>query len=67
MEEPRREAGAMQHRPEAIARPAEVLLHRRRVQAGIDPAEEDFQIGRDDVRQRLAGGGEDLLFGRHAH
>src|SRR5262249_29223934 len=61
MEQTRRESGAMQHRPETISRAAEVLLHRRGVQAGIDAAEEDAQVWRDDVGKGLAGRGEDFF------
>ena len=65
MEEPRRESGAMERRPEAIAGTAEVLLHGRGVETGIDAAEEDVEMRRDDVRQGLArGGGEFALASR---
>jgi len=56
IEAPRREAGGMQRRPEAVARTGEVKPGRGGIQAGVDAAEQDFQCRADDVAQPLAGG-----------
>jgi hypothetical protein len=64
MEKARREAGLVNRRPEAITRASEMLLHRGRVEAGIDTAEEDVEIRRDDIRQRLSEGRRQLFFRR---
>lgn len=61
-EEPRRESGAVNRRPEAIARPPEMTADRRGVEAGIDAAEEDVEIRRDDVRQGFAVRGGEIGF-----
>jgi hypothetical protein len=43
------EAGAVQGGPEAIARPGKVMPRSRGVETRIDAAEEDLQIGRDQI------------------
>ncbi len=48
-EEARREAGAMERGPEAVAGSSEMLLDGSGVEAGIDAAEEDVEVRRDDV------------------
>jgi hypothetical protein len=49
----------MQRRPEAIAGTSEVLLHGGGVEAGIDAAEKNVEMLRDDVgKRRVRGGGE---------
>jgi hypothetical protein len=60
MEKARREARGVQRRPEAVAGPREVEAGRRRVQAGIDAAEQDLQVRGDDVAQALAVRGAKL-------
>ena len=60
----RGESRAVQDRPEAIARAAEVLFHGRRVEAGIDAAEEDVEVRRDHVGQRLVRRRRELLLRR---
>src|SRR5258707_14750035 len=64
MEEPRREAGSVNRRPEAVTRPPEVLLDGGGVETGVDAAEEDVEIAGDDVRQRGTGSGGEIGFGR---
>jgi hypothetical protein len=49
----RREARPVQRRPEAVARPGEVVAALGREQRRVDPAEEDEQIVGDDVGERL--------------
>jgi hypothetical protein len=61
MEEAGGEAGAVEGRPEPVAGTAEVLLDGGRVETGIDAAEEDVEIRRNDIRQRFARGGGDLV------
>src|SRR5439155_17575118 len=48
----RREPCRVQEPPEVVARIREMRLRRRRHTAGIDPAEDDAQPGREDVRYR---------------
>jgi hypothetical protein len=55
-EEARREAGAMERGPEAVPGSSEMLLDGSGVEAGIDAAEEDVEVRRDDVGQRRVGG-----------
>src|SRR5213075_172726 len=45
----RREACAVKRRPEAIAGSREVMADLRAVETGIDAAEENVEVGRDDV------------------
>ena len=60
----RREPAGMQRRPEAVAGAREMVASGGRVEAGIDAAEEDLQVRRDDVAQRLRASGLELLSGR---
>jgi hypothetical protein len=62
-EQPVREAGSMEGTPEPIAGLGEVVPHRTRVEPRVDPAEQDPQARGDDVRDRPALGGEELLPG----
>ena len=55
-EEPWRESGGVERRPEAIARPCEVMAGSPGVQAGVDAAEEHIEIRRDDITDRPPGG-----------
>ena len=55
-----REACRVQRRPEAVARPREVVPHGGRVQPRVDAAEEDREPGRDDVGHQAPGGTRDL-------
>lgn len=64
MEKPRRESRFVERRPEAVAGAAEVLLDGGGIEAGIDAAEEDVEVQRDDVGKRRIGRGGDLLPGR---
>src|SRR6185369_5788701 len=50
---PRREAGAVQGGPEAVARAGEVVAALGRQQRRVDAAEQDAQTGAEDVRQGL--------------
>jgi hypothetical protein len=49
---PRREAGGVQRRPEAVARPREVMADLGGAQRRVDPDEEDPQAGSDDRAER---------------
>src|SRR6266513_2326022 len=53
-EQARGEPRAMQHGPEAIAGPSEVMARRAGVETRIDAAEEHAQPGRDYIGHRLA-------------
>jgi hypothetical protein len=57
---PRREAGAMERAPEAIARASEVMADRRGVQARIDADEENVEPVCDDVPDALPARGVEL-------
>jgi hypothetical protein len=50
VELPRREPGRVQQPPEVVARVGEVRRGRRRDTARVDPAEDDRQVRREDVR-----------------
>src|SRR5262245_21632348 len=52
-----------QRRPEAIPRPREMMTDCRCVKSGVDAAEENSQIRRDDVGNGLTGGIDQLVFG----
>jgi hypothetical protein len=54
MEKPRREAGAMQRGPEAVARTRKVKPRGGRIETGVDAAEEDGEVRREDIAQPLA-------------
>ena len=60
IEEARREPGRVQQSPEVVTRVREMRVRSVREAAGVDPAEDDLQPGREDVRN---GGGR-LLAGR---
>ena len=60
VEEVRGEPRTVQGGPEAVAGTAEVLLDGGGVEAGVDAAEEDVEVRRDDIGQRFARGGGDL-------
>lgn len=49
---------------EPVARPGKVVPHRRRVEARVDPAEQDREPARNDVRHSPVGRGGDLFSGR---
>lgn len=51
---PIRESRPMQRRPETIAGPRKMVARGGRVQAGIDPAEQNSQIGCDHIRHGFA-------------
>ena len=53
VEKPRRESGAVQRGPEAVAGSGEVIAGRGGVEAGVDAAEEYGKTGRDDIAQSL--------------
>jgi predicted PurR-regulated permease PerM len=53
--QPRGEAGAVQGRPEAVARPGEVVSGGGGVQPRVDAGEQDAQAGSDDVGDGQAG------------
>ena len=63
MKEPRRKAGGMQRRPEAIARAREVKPGGGGIEAWVDAAEEDLQPRRDDVAQPFVGCGLEINLG----
>src|SRR5688500_13588826 len=50
----------MKRRPESIARSCEMVLRRRRIQARIDPAEQNLKMLRDDIGHTLPGRGKQL-------
>ena len=52
VEQPRREAGLMEQTPEVVAGIREVGAGRRGHATRVDPAENDVEAGREDVRQR---------------
>jgi hypothetical protein len=52
--QPMSESGGVQCRPEAISRPGEVVPSGAGVEAGIDAAEQDFEIWTDQVWNRTA-------------
>jgi hypothetical protein len=60
MQQARAEAGAMQRRPETVARTGEVMPGKRGIQARIDADEERAQLRRDDVADSLILGSEEL-------
>jgi hypothetical protein len=49
LEQPAGEAGGVERRPEAVARSGEVVAGGRGVEPGVDAAEEDPEIGRDQI------------------
>jgi len=53
----------MERGPEAVAGSSEMLLDGSGVEAGIDAAEEDVEIRRDDVGQRCVRGCREIEFG----
>jgi len=55
MKQARRDPRRMQRRPEAIAGTRKVKARRGGVEAWVDAAEQDLQVGRDDVAQAPAG------------
>ena len=59
----RREAAALEGRPEAVAGAAEVPADSRGVQPGVDAGEEDDEVLGDKIRDDLVVRGEDLGFG----
>ena len=63
-EQPWRESRAMQRRPEAIARPREVVTDGRRVQPRVDTAEQHTQIRGEQIRHGLRDGSSQLGLGR---
>ena len=66
LEQPGRETGGVQDRPEPVSRPGEVMTGGRRQQPGIDPAEEHPQAARRDVRdEAVASGLQFLRCGTH--
>ncbi len=72
VQEPVGKARVEEGNPEPVAGPGEMVAHCARVKAGVDAAEEDFQIERDDIGNSPPGGGEQLLFcragpGRRTH
>jgi hypothetical protein len=52
VEQSPREAGAIQGGPESVAGPGKVMTGCRGVETGIDAAEENPQIGRNEIRYR---------------
>jgi hypothetical protein len=61
LQQPGREAGQVQDRPEAVAGAGEVVARRGRHEAGVDAAEQHLEAVRDDVRHEPVAGG--LQFG----
>jgi hypothetical protein len=59
--EPLCKARLVEGGPEAIAGISEVVAHGSRVETGVDTAEENLQIGRDNVGYGFALRGLDLL------
>jgi hypothetical protein len=57
----RRETGHVEHRPEAVARPGEVMAGRPGHQAGVDPAEQHRQTVRHHVVDDAVTGGLEFL------
>src|SRR5207244_4393446 len=57
------EAGAVKHRPEAIAGACEVAADGGGVEAGVDAGEDDVEVAAEDVVERLSGRGLQF-FGR---
>jgi hypothetical protein len=55
-EEGRGQAGPMDRRPEAVARPGEVVTGRARPQARVDAHEEHVEIGSDDILDLFVDG-----------
>lgn len=53
----------MQSFPKAVAGSAEVVADGDAIEAGVDAAEENVEVGGDDVRHGLAVAGGNLLFG----
>lgn len=49
----RREAGQMDHAPEAIASSDKMMPRRGCVDSGIDPAEDHSQAASEDIRERI--------------
>src|SRR5687768_11435277 len=54
----------MERGPEAVAGSSEMLLDRGGVETGIDAAEENVEIRRDDVGQRGVRGRSEIGLGR---
>jgi hypothetical protein len=63
-ERARREAAAVEGRPEAVAGAAEMAADRGGVEAGVDASEQDNQIFGDEIRDALVVRGEEVGFGR---
>ena len=57
------ESAGEERGPEAIARPAEMMADGGGVEAGIDADEQHLQVWRDQIRHRLARGGDQIGFG----
>lgn len=57
------ETSCVQRRPKAITRPRKVMAHGGGVKSGIDAAEKDAHVGRDQIANGLAGGSNQLFFG----
>jgi hypothetical protein len=54
----------VERRPEAVARPGEVVPDGARPQAGVDPDEDDGEIAREDVGDRSTVSALQLCFRR---
>ena len=55
------ETAPMQGRPETIARPRKMMPDRPRIQARVDPHEQDPQVGGNHVANRLAVSGSEFV------
>ena len=53
-------SGEVQGRPEAVARPGEMVTGRCRIESRVDAAEENAQVRPDHIRDSPACGGEQL-------
>jgi hypothetical protein len=60
-EQSRRESRGLERRPEPVSGPGEMMAHRGRVEARIDPAKEENQARGDQVRDRPAMRRRDLV------